>query len=138
VMKIVVRNILAIVVGWIIGSAVNMGLIQLGYALIPLEGIDPSDMDSLAQIMPTLDAHYFIFPFLGHALGTFVGALTAALLAVNHKIKFALAIGFLFSLGGIAVNMMLPGPLWFTITDLLLAYIPMAWFGGTLALRLSK
>jgi len=137
-MKIVVRNILAIVVGWIIGSAVNMGLIQLGYALIPLEGIDPSDMDSLAQIMPTLDAHYFIFPFLGHALGTFVGALTAALLAVNHKIKFALAIGFLFSLGGIAVNMMLPGPLWFTITDLLLAYIPMAWFGGTLALRLSK
>jgi hypothetical protein len=29
--------------------------------------------------------------------------------------------------------MILPSPLWFTLTDLLLAYLPMAWLGIKLA-----
>jgi hypothetical protein len=47
--------------------------------------------------------------------------------------KFALAIGFFFLIGGIMNVFMLPSPLWFTILDLAGAYIPMAWLGGLLA-----
>ncbi len=73
-----------------------------------------------------------MFPFLAHAIGTLVGAFIAALIAVNHKMKFALAIGIFFLIGGIINVMMLPSPIWFAILDIVGAYIPMAWIGGNL------
>ena len=134
-MNPIIRNILALVAGWLTGSIINMGLIQTGHTLIPIEGVDPSDMEALAAVMPTLDFKYFIFPFLAHALGTLAGAIVAGLLAVNHKMKFSLGIGVLFLIGGIMVNYMLPGPTWFAIADIVLAYIPMAWIGGKIAIH---
>ncbi|OAV44452.1 hypothetical protein [Lewinella sp. 4G2] len=134
--KNILYGILAMIAGWIVGSAVNMGLVSLGHSVFPLEGIDLSDMEALAAAMPGMEAKHFLFPFLGHALGTFVGALVAALIARTRKMRYALAIGVLFLIGGIAVNVMLPGPLWFTVVDIVLAYLPMAWLGGTLAIGL--
>ena len=87
------------------------------------------------SLMPTLEFEFFIFPFLAHALGTLVGATTAGFIAVNHKMKFSLGIGVLFLIGGITVNYMLPGPIWFAIVDIVLAYIPMAWIGGKIVAR---
>lgn len=137
-MNPIIRNILAVIAGWLGGSIVNMGLIQLGHKLFPIEGIDPNDMDAFAAIMPTLGFKYFIFPFLAHAIGTLVGAAIAGLIAVSHKMKFSLAVGALFLIGGIVVNYMLPGPTWFVIVDILIAYIPMAWIGGKIAGRYQK
>ncbi len=130
-------NILAVIAGWIGGSVINMGLIKLGHILIPIESIDPNDMDALAAVMPNLEFEFFIFPFMAHALGTLVGASIAGLIAVNHKMKFSLGIGCLFLIGGIMINYMLPGPIWFTVTDIVIAYIPMAWIGGKLADKIS-
>lgn len=132
-MNPILKNILAVTAGWLGGSAINMGLIQVGNALFPIAGIDPNDIEALGAVMPTLEIEYFIFPFLAHALGTLVGAAIAALIAANHKMKFALGIGGLFLLAGITINYLLPGPIWFAVTDILLAYIPMAWLGGTIA-----
>ncbi|MEP3211339.1 MAG: hypothetical protein ABJN95_19290 [Maribacter sp.] len=137
-MNPILRNLLALVAGWFGGSLVNMGLVKLGHALIPIVGIDPSDMNALAEVMPTLDFKYFIFPFLAHALGTLVGAAIAASIATKHKMKIALGVGGLFLLGGIMVNYMLPGPTWFAVVDIVLAYIPMAWIGGKLAERMAR
>jgi hypothetical protein len=137
-MNPIIKNILAVIAGWIGGSIINMGLIQIGHSLFPIQGIDPSDMQSYAEIMPTLSFEYFIFPLLAHGLGTLVGATIAGLIATSHKMKFALGIGGLFLTGGIIVNYMLPGPTWFTITDIVIAYIPMAWIGGMLALKFKK
>ena len=48
----------------------------------------------------------------------------------------ALAIGFAFLAGGVMMVIMLPEtPLWFTLTDLLLAYLPMAYLGHRLGQR---
>jgi hypothetical protein len=136
-MKPIIRNILAVIVGWFGGSVVNMALIQTGHKLFPIEGIDINDMNAFADIMPTLECEYFIFPFLAHALGTLCGALIAGLIATSHKLKIALAIGGLFLLGGIIINYILPGPTWFAAVDILIAYIPMAWIGGKMAIKLS-
>lgn len=129
-MNPILRNILSVILGWLGGSIVNMGLIQAGHSLFPIAGVDINDMEALAAAMPTLDFKYFIFPFLAHALGTLVGAIIAARIAATHKMKFALAVGVLFLLGGIAVNYLLPGPTWFAVLDIAVAYIPMAWLGG--------
>ena len=137
-MKIKVRNILAIIIGWFIGSAVNMGLIETGHTLIPIEGLDPNDMKALAKVMPTLSAKFFIFPFLAHALGTLVGAIVAGWIATSHKMKFSLAIGVLFLLGGIVISFMLPAPIWFIACDIIIAYIPMAFIGGKIAKKISE
>ena len=137
-MNPILRNILAVIAGWLGGSSINMGLIKMGNELLPIEGIDPNDMNALAEVMPTLDYQHFIFPFLAHALGTLVGAALAASITTNHKMKFALGIGVLFLLGGIIINYMLPGPTWFVVVDILLAYIPMAWIGGKIAGNFSR
>ena len=136
-MKPIIKNILAVIAGWVGGSILNMGLIRLGHTLFPIEGVDPNDMSELADVMPDLEFKYFIFPFLAHALGTLVGATIAGLIAASHKMKLSLGIGVLFLLGGIMVNYMLPGPNWFTAADILIAYIPMAWIGGTIAIKIS-
>ena len=78
---------------------------------------------------------HFILPFLAHALGTFTGAFVAAIISATHKMKFALGIGVFFLAGGIASVIMLPSPTWFTVLDLVGAYIPMANFAGKFAIK---
>ena len=131
-MNPILRNILAVIAGWIAGSIVNFGLVQTGYAVLPIEGVDVNDLEALAAAMPGLSFEYFIFPFLAHALGTLVGAFTAAYIAVGNKKMMAYIVGVLFLLGGIAASFMIPAPEWFIAADLLLAYFPMAWIGGRL------
>ena len=131
--KSVGRNIIAVIVGFIIGSIVNMGLVNLGPLVVPLpDGADISTMDGLEASMELFTPFNFLFPFLGHALGTLVGAFASARLAGSHHMKMALFIGFLFLLGGITMVWMVGGPIWFNVTDLVFAYIPMGFLGGVL------
>ena len=135
-MNPIIRNILAVVAGIIIGGAVNMGIILISSSIIPPpEGADITTMEGLKASMHLMQPKHFIMPFLAHALGTLVGAYIAATIAVNHKLKFALAIGGWFLLGGIVNIFMLPSPIWFTVVDLAGAYIPMAYLGGKLATK---
>mgnify|MGYP006262689833 CR=1 FL=1 len=133
-MNPILKNILAVILGLVIGSFVNMGLIMLmGKVIPPPPGIEPMDMESLKANMHLFQPKHYISPFLAHALGTLVGAFIAAKIAANHKLKFALGIGFFFLAGGISSVFMLPSPTWFTVLDLVGAYIPMAWIGWKMA-----
>lgn len=137
-MNPIIRNILAVVTGLIVGSAVNMGIITIsGNVISPPSGVDVTDMESLKSSMHLFEPKHFIFPFLAHAVGTLVGALIAALIAASHKIKMALIIGVFFLLGGIMNIFMLPSPIWFAVLDLVVAYIPMGWFGSKLAVKIK-
>ncbi|MCF6243252.1 MAG: hypothetical protein L3J74_18185 [Bacteroidales bacterium] len=137
-MKTILKNILVLILGLIIGSAVNMGLIMISSAVIPPPaGADVTTMEGLKASIHLFQPQHFIFPFLAHALGTFIGALFTGLLATNNKIKWSLAIGLFFLIGGIANAALLPAPTWFIVTDILGAYIPMAFMGWKLANKLT-
>ena len=128
------RNILGIVAGLIVGSIVNMALVTVGPMVIaPPAGADMTTMEGLQAAMPLFEPKHFVFPFLAHALGAFVGALVACLIAASHKMIIALVLGVLFLFGGIAAAYMIPAPMWFEALDLIVAYIPMALLGGKLA-----
>lgn len=130
-----IKNILAVVAGLISGGLVNMGIVMVSGSIIPPPGgADVTTMEGLKASMHLFTPVNFIFPFLAHALGTFAGALLAALIAANHKMIFALCIGVFFLVGGIMNILMLPSPTWFTIVDLVGAYIPMGYLGGKLVL----
>ena len=135
-MSPILRNILAVIAGIIAGWIVNMGIIVVSDQIIaPPPGVNVADMESLKANIDAFSPRHFIFPFLAHALGTFVGAYTTARLATSHNMKFALGIGVFFLLGGIAAVVMIGGPLWFNILDIVAAYIPMAWLGGKMAIN---
>jgi hypothetical protein len=58
------------------------------------------------------------------------------MIAASHKMKFAIGIGAFFLIGGTTMVFMLPSPMWFNILDLVVAYIPMGYLGGMIALKL--
>lgn len=127
-MNPIIRNILAVIVGLVVGSVVNMSLIMVSGSIIPPpEGADVTTVDGIKASIHLLEPKHFVFPFLAHALGTFVGAFLAALIAANRKLIFAMVIAVFFLLGGIANVMMLPAPMWFNILDLVGAYLPMGY-----------
>ncbi|MGB0176068.1 MAG: hypothetical protein ACPF9D_02810 [Owenweeksia sp.] len=136
-MNPILRNILAVIAGWVGGGIVNYALVIAGHSIFPMEGVDPNDMEALGNFLSGAEGEYFIFPFLAHAVGTLVGALIAAAIAATRKMMCAIIIGVLFLIGGIMASYMIPAPTWFIVLDLVVAYIPMAWIGGKLAGRKS-
>lgn len=122
------RGLFAVVVGFLIGGFVNMGIITVGPELIPLPPeIDPTDPESLKTHADLLESKHFITPWVAHAMGTLVGALIALFIAKVNRARKAYIIGAIFLVGGITACCMIPSPVWFIAADLLLAYIPMAW-----------
>jgi hypothetical protein len=122
----IVRNILAVILGAVIGSVVNGFIISIsGKVIPPPADVDVTTMEGLKATMHLFEPKHFLMPFLAHALGTFVGALIAILIAASHKFYLALSVSVLFLIGGIINVYLLPSPFWFTLCDLILAYIPM-------------
>ena len=138
-MSSVLRNILAVVAGIIVGGAVNMALIAASASVIPPpSGVDVTNAESLAQNIHLFAPRHFLMPFLAHALGTLVGALVAYLVAGTRKQAMAWVVGAFYLCGGIAASFMIPAPAWFIAADLLLAYLPMAWLAIRIGARLQR
>lgn len=135
-MNNIIRGILAVVAGCIIGGFINMGIIIVGSMIIPApEGVDAMDPESLKAGMKLFKIYHFITPFLAHAAGAFVGGLVAAFIASKHRMWMALIVGVFFLFGGIYASFILPVPLWYIIVDLVFAYLPMAWLGWKISGR---
>ncbi len=132
-----IRNIFAFLIGALVGSAINSAIIYgFPYIIPPPANVDTSNMESLAAAMAHFGPEQFIGPFLAHALGTCSGAVVAALIAGNRKMRLAMSMGILFLIGGIYMVYELPqAPLWFDILDIGFAYLPFAFFGGWLVTR---
>jgi hypothetical protein len=137
IMKTIVRGILAVIVGVVVGEAVNMALILLGpHVVPPPPGVDMTTAEGLRASIHLLEPRHFIFPFLAHALGTCVGATAAFLIAASHRSIYAYAVGVISLAGGVAATFMFPAPTWFVMLDLVAAYIPMAWIGTRVGRRM--
>jgi hypothetical protein len=135
-MNPIIRNILAVIAGIVVGSLVNGMLIGFGGAVIaPPSGVDPSNLDSIKASIHLFEPKHFLFPFLAHAVGTLVGAFVATFISASRSLTIALIIGGLFLIGGIAASLLIPAPAWFIATDLILAYIPAALLGRALVPR---
>lgn len=130
----IVRNILAVILGFIIGGLVNMATIAAGHAIMPPPaGFDQTSMEGVASTIHLLGPVDYIVPFLAHALGPLVGVLSAMFIAASSRKTIAIILGVLFLAGGIAANVMIPAPMWYRIVDVVFAYVPMAFLGWKLS-----
>ena len=135
-MKSKLKNVLAVIVGGVVGSIANMIVVMIGPAIIPPpDGVDVTNVESIKASMHLFEFRHFIFPWVAHALGTLVGAYLAALIAASCRMAVAMVVGGLFLIGGIANVIMIGGPVLFNVVDLVGAYIPMAWIGARLSGR---
>ncbi len=108
-MNPIVRNIIAVVAGLILGGVVNMGIITISGSIIPPpEGADVTTPEGLKASIHLFEPIHFLMPFLAHAMGTFVGALVASLIAANRKMLLAIVIGLFNLTGGIVAVTMFP------------------------------
>lgn len=131
---VTLRNIFAVILGFIVGSIVNMSVIAAGHAIMPPPtGFDGNSMEGVASTIHLLRPIDFIVPFLAHALGPFAGVLVAMLIAASRHTLIAIILGSLFLVGGIAANIMIPAPIWYRIIDLVLAYVPMTFLAWKLS-----
>ena len=122
-MKQSLKNITILILGIIIGMIINIGLIVFGgFVFSPSETFDP--MNAI-----NWDFRYFIFPFLAHSIGTLSGAFITSKLTRNNHMIIPFIVGLYFLSGGIYMATILPAPIWFISLDLILCYIPMAFFG---------
>lgn len=132
------RNVLAVIAGLVIGGVVNMALITISPMIVPPPtGVDLNNPESISRAINLFEPRHFIMPFLAHAFGTFAGALAAYLIAASYKARFAYVIGILFLCGGVAASFMIPAPTWFIALDLLVAYLPMAWLATQIGARIQ-
>lgn len=70
----ILRFVLAVVLGMVVGSVVNMGLVMAGgHVIAPPAGADLTTAEGWQAAMPLLQPRHFLFPFLAHALGTLAG-----------------------------------------------------------------
>lgn len=137
-MPLLLRNVLAVLAGLVLGSLVNMAIVTLGPMLIPPPaGVDVNTAEGLAKGIHLFEPRHFVAPFLAHALGTLAGALCACLAAASRKAPLAWLVGVVFLCGGVAASVMIPAPAWFIALDLVVAYLPMAWLGSRLGARLQ-
>jgi hypothetical protein len=135
-MNPILKNILVTVCGAFIGAFANMALVIAGGLIVPPPaGVDLTTPEGLAAGMPLMQPVHFLFPFLAHAMGAFLGAMFVARFAASRHLQLALVIGALFFVGGLQMVMELPSPFWFNILDLGVAYFPMAFLGYYLGKR---
>lgn len=135
-MRIVLRSIVAVVLGFIVASLVMMVIEGVnGHVLFPELGkaaagiTDPEQMRALFAAAPPAA---LLVVIVGWTLGAIAGGWTAARIAVRAPIGHALAVGALLLLAGVMNNLMLPPPTWFWIASLAVL-LPAAWLGGRMA-----
>jgi hypothetical protein len=132
----ILRNILAVVLGFVFSGLVNMAVLAVGHILLPPPpGFDDSSIAGVAATIHVLRPIDYAVPFLAHALGPLAGTFGAMFIAANRHKTIAAILGVLFLVGGIVANIMVPAPLWYRVVDIVFAYVPMAYLGWKLARR---
>jgi hypothetical protein len=128
----VLRGVLAVVVGFIVASAVMMCVEFVnGHVLYPGLGqaaAGLTDREAVRQVMAAAPTGAFLVVLAGWILGSVAGGYVAAKITAVAPMRHAIITGALLMLAGIANNLMLAPPTWFWIS--LVVFLPSAWLGG--------
>lgn len=110
------RSIVAVVVGVIVGGAMVALLEWAGHQVFPLPaGLDVANTDAIAAYwQQTPGALWFVL--LAWFFGTLDGAMLAAWLAPSHPWRHAVLVAAILALAALATLLLLPHPLWFVLS----------------------
>jgi hypothetical protein len=125
----VLRSVLAIIAGLLVGFLAMAVGEMIGHHVVPLPpGMDMHDADAL-KAMP---AGAFVSVLLAWAVGTFAGAWVASKVAAVGKLWHGMAIGGVFFAATVAIMLHIPHPVWVMVVGLV-SLPPVAYLGAWLA-----
>ena len=129
------RNVAAVVVGLLVGMAVNMAIIELNNRfLFPLpEGVDMTDLAQVREYAANMPVMAVLVVMAAHLSQALFGGAVAARLAGSNPITMAMWVGLFSMIGGIAAFLMIGGPTWMLVEVPL--YLVVAFFAGFFAAR---
>lgn len=128
------RNIGAVLLGLVVGMAINMGLILANMSLFPgPDGLDFNDTKAMAEYVGSLPSHAMILPMLAHIGQAACGGWVAARLGASHVRILAMVVAVLTVVGSVMNFIQLPSPIWmWSEVPLELA---LGWVVGTVEMR---
>lgn len=132
---------LAVALGLFVGIVLIVLSEQISGLIYPMPAdIDPTNMDAINGFMRNgASIEMFWVVLLGYAFGTFAGGFTASWFEKLQTVRLraALITGGILMAFGLMNLFVIYHPIWFWISSLLI-YLPAAWLGGQLAMRIKK
>lgn len=126
----VLRSVLAVIAGLLVFFLVVAALQGTMTQMYPLPAdVDMNDMEAVGRVVMAMPAGAFGLLLAGYAVGAMCGGAVAAAIAAQAKLRHAVIVGVVTTLGGIANFAMLPHPMWVVMIGLPL-FIVMAVVGG--------
>ncbi|MBD3905360.1 hypothetical protein NAL32_12605 [Chryseobacterium sp. Ch-15] len=131
------KNILAVFAGIIVGSICIWGVETLNHLLHPFpKGIKPDDMEGFKNYIETLPFLGKFMVIVGYALGAVVSGFIATKISKDGKPTAALICRIIFLVFTIYNMTVLPIPIWFWVLGILVWTLVLA--GYKLALNKNK
>ena len=131
------KNILAVVLGLIASFIIILLLEGVGHVIYPPPtDLDMEDIDAIKAFTASAPNIVFILAIVAYAIGSIIGGLVSAVIAINNKMSQAITVGgILMGLG--AYNLfMIPHPIW-TIIISIFVFIPCSYLGGWWGIKVS-
>ncbi|WP_452220356.1 hypothetical protein [Lacinutrix salivirga] len=111
------RNILATIIGLVAASLTITIIEKLGIMLFPYpEGAQPQDMEWLKNNTNLIPKGAMVSVIIAHGVGIVVGMFVAGLISKTSMIP-AYVVGGVMLLATVAMLIMIPSPIWYTICD---------------------
>ncbi len=125
-----IRNIGALIAGIVTAFASIYLIEMLGHKIYPPPSdLDFSNPDAIRPYIATLPIIALLFPRFGWFVGTFAGSLVAIFCGDAKPYVFAGIVGGLVLAATVANLIMIPHPLWFSITSLI-GIVASAWLAN--------
>ena len=129
------KSILSVLGGTAIG-VFTISLVQyMGTMLYPLPPhLNVQDPAAMGTFLTNAPLGSLFLVLMAYALGSFLAGMVASRYAPSKPVLHALLAGVILLFFGIVNLWLLPHPLWFVVTAVLV-FLPMACFGGTMSFR---
>ena len=125
------RSISAVAAGLVTAFVVIFVIEAIGHVFYPPPAdVNMKDPESVKILMENAPTGSLIIVLIGWALGSFVGGLVTAVVALRNKVTHSIITGALLMISGIANMIMLPHPVWMWVAGLLI-FIPFAYLGSS-------
>ncbi len=130
--KLLLRNILAIVAGVLLGGVAIMVVQMIGHQVYPVSAeLDVNDKAAMRAFVAGLPVGALLFVIVAYAIGSFVAGALAAYIGHGARTRHALVAGAVLMLAGIMNLVAIPHPVWFSVLTVVV-FLPLAWLGARL------
>lgn len=127
-----VRNILAAILGLIVGWVVFTAIQALSHLVFPpTVPLDTNNLESIKAYMESLTPAMYAVVLGGYAIGSFAAGLLIGKIAESKGNLIPIIVGGFFTIGWILNLIMLPHPIWVAVLGFFM-YIPFTILGKNL------